>query len=158
MSWGERTCYYFANNCPEKPTMATCNVDCKSYRPKQKRICSKCDKQIGRHDKYFTNKDGGLEHRNCEMPEFYKIKPHLEELMARDKSNSKKEEFEKKFLKTGILIKPHSDRIWTWIENEIRQARVDENYYGEKEFRTSNFPNRRRIQEYFRNRIKELEK
>lgn len=36
MSWGERSCQYFGENCPTTPTLEKCNVDCIYYEPNGK--------------------------------------------------------------------------------------------------------------------------
>ena len=71
-----------------------------------------------------------------------------------------KKEFEEQFCDIvcpfDLAIKGDVDELWQWIEQQIKQARIDECHYWEKEFRTSNYPNRRKIQIHFRDRIKQL--
>ena len=50
-------------------TKTVCPV-CK--RPFGKRICAKCGFQIGSHHKYYFNKEGRVQHRNCKNVESYK--------------------------------------------------------------------------------------
>jgi len=49
----------------------TCSTLIESNNPKGRRNCSLCGKNIGRHDKWFINSDGKLQHRHCDYPENY---------------------------------------------------------------------------------------
>jgi hypothetical protein len=66
---------------------------------------------------------------------------------------TKKEEFKKWYYFNPI----NSENLWSFIESEIRRAKIDENKYWEKEFITSNFKSKAVIASKFIYRIKELE-
>lgn len=57
-------------------TCPTCHTTFDSDNPKKaKRKCAECGKQIGRHDKWFFNGEGRVQHRNCADPTNYLMPP-----------------------------------------------------------------------------------